>query len=122
MSGHVGGATPRTPWRVLLHPDVVGERSALSDRERLALDTAIEKLAALGPELPFPHSSAVQGVVGGNRRELRPRGGRSPTRAIYGRFGHVIVILAIGPEAEADRRGFAACVAEADLRAREIQT
>ncbi len=105
----------------MLHPHAVVERAALPDRERRALDTAIEKLKALGPELPFPHSSAVQGVAGGNRRELRPRGGRSAVRAIYCRFGNAIVILAIGPEALVDRRGFSAAVAAAVARAAEIE-
>ena len=53
--------------------------------EQAALDHAVEKLAALGPRLPYPHQSAVQGQRG--LRELRPRGGRSPWRALYERRG-----------------------------------
>lgn len=51
-----------------------------------------------------PHTSQVKGTRTGIR-ELRPRSGRSPWRALYRRVGGVMVILAVGPEAEHDRRG-----------------
>jgi len=66
--------------------------------ERNALLHAVEKMVAFGPVLGFPHTSAVQGFPG--LRELRPRGGRSPWRAMYQRVGEVFVIAAIGPEAQ----------------------
>jgi hypothetical protein len=44
---------------------------------------AVDKLRELGPHLPFPHASAVRGNEGAGLRELRPRAGRSPWRAIY---------------------------------------
>ena len=72
--------------------------------ERVALLHAVDKLAALGPLLPFPHQSDVRGAAGW--RELRPRGGRGRVRGIYGRLEQVFVILAVGPEAQVDRRGF----------------
>ncbi|MBU6244347.1 MAG: type II toxin-antitoxin system RelE/ParE family toxin [Actinomycetales bacterium] len=65
--------------------------------ERNPLLHAVEKLEAFGPQLGFPHSSAVQGFSG--LRELRPRAGRSPWRALYQRVEDVFVIAAIGPEA-----------------------
>ena len=39
-------------------------------------------------------------------RELRPRGGRSPWRALYERHGSAFVIAAVAPEAEVNSRGF----------------
>jgi hypothetical protein len=62
------------------------------------------KLGAFGPQLGYPHTSAVRGVIG--LRELRPRAGRSPFRALYRRMGEVFVVGAIAPEAESDPRGF----------------
>lgn len=76
----------------------------LSERERLALRSAIEKLVATEGLLGFPHTSAVVGAKG--LRELRPRQGRSRVRANYARVGDRLVIAAVGPEAQADRRGF----------------
>jgi len=57
---------------------------------------AVDKLVALGPTLPFPHQSSVQGVA--DLRELRPRAGRSRWRAFYRRIGDVFVVAAVGPE------------------------
>jgi hypothetical protein len=74
---------------------------------------------ALGPDLPFPHQSAVRGGKGGVR-ELRPRGGRSSWRPLYCRIGDVFVVLAVGPEAENDRRGFNRTVSVAEERLGEV--
>jgi|SRR6266702_8668703 len=106
-------------WDIRLHPDATIELANLSSRERTAMVNAIEKLAAFGPALPFPHSSDVRGVE--HLRELRPRAGRSPWRGFYRRIGSVLVIAAIGPEAEADRRGFERAIAAAATRLIELQ-
>jgi hypothetical protein len=89
---------------VVYLPGADGERGKLPPRERSAVDNAVAKLEALGPDLPYPHSSDVQGVA--ELRELRPRGGNSPTRPLYARRGGTFVIAAIGPEAGKDPRGF----------------
>jgi hypothetical protein len=91
-------------WSVRWHPEAEEELRKLPTEEQLALDHAIGKLAALGPRLPYPHQSAVRGSQG--LRELRPRGGRSPWRALYGRRGDSFLIAAVAPEAEVDPRGF----------------
>jgi len=88
------------------------ELRALPQRERAALRGALEKLAALGEELGYPHTSAVQGA-GETLRELRPRQGDSPVRAFYRRVGDTLVIAAVGPEAQVDPRGFKRAVAAA---------
>ena len=88
-------------------------------KEKAALINAEAKLAALGPNLPFPHSSAVQGAD--RLRELRPRGGRSPWRALYRQVGHEFVIAAVGPEAQVDPRGFALACRRAETRLTEME-
>lgn len=75
---------------------------------------AVEKLIALGPQLPFPHQSHIEGGEG--IRELRPRRGRSRWRALYGQVEATFVIAAIGPEAAVDSRGFARAVEAATDR------
>lgn len=77
---------------------------SLPDNEQDAMHHALDKLEALGDQLPWPHSSHVEGFR--TLRELRPRQGRSPWRAFYRRIGSVMVIAAIGPEAQVDNRGF----------------
>ena len=81
---------------------------------------AVEKLEALGPALPFPHQSNVQGADG--LRELRPRAGRSPWRGFYGQLGKTFVLAAVGPEAKVDPRGFKRAVRAATSRMAEIET
>jgi hypothetical protein len=90
-------------------------------QERKAIDNAVDKLAALGPALPFPHSSKVMGDAGGALRELRPRAGRSPWRCIYQRVGDAFVIGAVGPEAQHDRAGFEKAVRQAKRRLAEVE-
>jgi hypothetical protein len=94
----------RWVWPVAYLPEAEQERGKLPARERAAVDNAVRKLEALGPDLPYPHSSDVQAAP--DLRELRPRGGNSPTRPLYARRGGAFVIAAIGPEAQHDLRGF----------------
>ena len=92
-------------WVVAYLPEAEQERSALPKTERAALINADAKLGAYGPLLGYPHTSAVRGAEG--LRELRPRAGRSAWRALYRQVGEVLVVAAIGPEAQSDPRGFA---------------
>jgi hypothetical protein len=80
---------------------------------------AVEKLTVFGPALPFPHCSAIQGAE--RLRELRPRAGRSAWRTFYRRLGDMLVIAAVGPEAEADKRGFDRAVTAALARLAELE-
>ena len=107
-------------WSVVFHPEAQAELSALVAREQAAALHAVEKLKALGSQLPFPHQSHVEGGEG--VRELRPRAGRSRWRLFYGQIGEVFVIAAVGPEAQVDRRGFDRAVADATARLAEIES
>lgn len=106
-------------WPVHPHPEAEAEYAALNTREAVAIDNAVRKLEVLGPQLPYPHSSDVRGAV--QLRELRPRAGRSVTRALYRQIGDVFVIGAYGPEAEYDPRGFKKACRVAVRRLNEIE-
>lgn len=114
-------ATPGSAWPVRYHPKARAEADAVPAHELKAVDNAVDKLASLGPLLPFPHSSKVMGDPGGSLRELRPRAGRSPWRCIYQRIGDVFVIGAIAPEAQKDKAGFERAVSAAKSRLAEIE-
>ena len=101
------------------HPAARDELRVLTVSERVALLNAVEKLVALGQQLGYPHSSAVRRSAG-RLRELRPRRGNSPWRAIYRRIGDFFVIGAIAPEATVNLRGFDAALAAAERRLNEI--
>jgi hypothetical protein len=72
-------------WTCRYLGEAIAEREALVPKEKAAIINADAKLAALGPRLPFPHTSAVAGAD--RLRQLRPRGGRSPWRALYRQSG-----------------------------------
>ena len=91
-------------WVVAYLPEAERERAALPKSERAALINADAMLGAYGPQLGYPHTSAVR--VAESLRELRPRAGRSAWRALYRRVGEVFVVAAGGPEAQAVPRGF----------------
>ena len=99
---------------VAFHPDAFAEWEALPTREYAAMARAFEKLRELGDQLGFPHTSNVEGAA--SLRELRPRQGRSPWRALYRRIGDRVVVGAVGPEALHDRRGFRRAVDAAEAR------
>ena len=101
-------------WEVTYLGEAAEERSRLPVKEMVAMDRAVEKLEAFGPQLPYPHQSDVRGAA--DLRELRPRAGRSPWRALYRRIGDEYVIAAIGPEAESDPRKFKRAVQVAQTR------
>src|SRR5438128_10101635 len=94
------------------------ELRSLPAAERAAMVNALKKLEAGGPTLGAPHTSQVKGST---VRELRPRQGRSPWRALYRRVKDTMVVAAIAPEAEADRRGFDRGVGDAERRLAQIE-
>jgi len=104
--------------RVAVHPEAAEELLRLPVGEQVAVRHAIEKLEAVGDQLRFPHQSKVQGS---DLRELRPRGGRSPWRALYRRVGAVLVVGAIAPEALVDPKGFQRAIRAAERRLAEVE-
>jgi hypothetical protein len=89
-------------WQVVFTDEARQEFNQLPTREQAAMIHALDKLAAEGSALPYPHSSAVQGAD--RLRELRLRA------------GEVFIVAAIGPEAQADKRGFGRAAAAAQAR------
>jgi hypothetical protein len=106
-------------WTVLIHPEAQAELDRLPAREKVAVVAVMDKLRAIGPALPHPHSSNVQ--TASDLRELRPRQGRSPWRAFYRKIGESFLVAAIGPEAQSDRRGFQRSINEAEKRLDELE-
>ena len=88
--------------------------------ERGAVMNAVAKLEAFGDQLGWAHTSQVKGSRFGIR-ELRPRAGRSACRVLYRRVADAMVVLAVGPEAVHDQRGFDRAVRRAEERLKEIE-
>jgi hypothetical protein len=107
-------------WTCRYLAEAIAERETLLvAKEKAALINADAKLEALGPRLPYPHSSAVAGAD--RLRELRPRGGRSPWRALYRQMGDEFVVAAIAPEAEVDPPGFTTACRRAEARLAKLE-
>ena len=104
---------------VRFHHAARTEFNALPTDEQDAMRTAIARLEEFGDQLGAPHTSAVRGSAG--LRELRPRRGRSPWRAIYRRVGEIMIVGAFGPEVQVDRPGFDRAVRLADGRIAEVE-
>ena len=105
---------------VFLLSDAEHELEQLSTSEEVAVRTVMAKLEAMGSKLGFPHQSAIRGVE--NLREMRPRSGRSPTRAFYSQTGaEQFHVCAIGPEASVDPRGFNRSVRQAKQRLNDFE-
>lgn len=98
----------------------LAELRGLPAAERGAVMNAIAKLEAFGDQLGWPHASQVKGSRPGIR-ELRPRAGRSAWRVLYRRVAGAMVVLAVGPEAEHDQRGFGRAVRRAEDRLKETE-
>jgi hypothetical protein len=79
----------------------------------------VRKLEEIGPDLPYPHSSGARGAAG--LRELRPRRGSSPWRALHRRVGGHFVIAAVGPDGGKDPRGFRQVCERAQRRLAELE-
>jgi hypothetical protein len=84
-----------------------------------ALINADAKLGAYGPQLGYPHTSAVRGAE--RLREPRPRAGRSAWRALYRQVGEMFVVAAFGPQARADLRRFDRTVRRALERLAKVE-
>jgi hypothetical protein len=108
----------RGMWAVDYLPAAARELSKLPGTEQKAIDNAVRKLQALGPDLPAPHSSDARGAPG--LRELRPRGGHCAWRPLYRRAGDGFVIAAIAPDGKNDPRGFAQACSRALRRLSEL--
>lgn len=106
-------------WRVVCLHGARDGRSKLPGGERAAVDNAVKKLEALGPDLPYPHSSDARGAPG--LREPRPRGGRCAWRPLYQRAGAGFVIAAIAPDGQSDPRGFRRACNRALRRLAEVE-
>jgi hypothetical protein len=110
-------------WEVAWHPKALDEKNSIENvSERVAIVHVVEKLEVDGPTLRSPHQSGVMGDEGSGLRELRPRRGRSRWRPIYRRIEErLFAILAVGPEAEIDRGGYAKAVRLAKQRLKRLE-
>ena len=86
----VAGEPPKT--EVIATDEFVSWWNALPEKEHDAVRDAVELLEQFGINLPFPHSSAIEGT---KFRELRRKSGKHQLRSIYilDRFRQAVLLL-----------------------------
>lgn len=102
---------------VVYQDDAVAELNSIkSKQDRKKILTIVSLLKGANGKLTEPHVKKVQGAT--KLFELRPGGGKTLWRPLYARIAGSLVILAIGPEAQADQSGFDSAVSRAQRRAK----
>lgn len=80
--------------------------ASLSEDEQESLDATVRLLEARGPNLGFPHSSAINGSRHGHMRELRTQHKGRPLRTLYAFDPRRSAILLIGGDKTGDDRWY----------------
>ncbi len=86
----------------------------LTERDQKSVAHKVDLLIRLGPHLPFPHSSDVNGSRHGRMRELRAQSGGNPLRVFYAFDPRRTSILLIGGDKTGDGRFYERYVPIAD--------
>jgi hypothetical protein len=86
----------------------------LSEDEQDSVATKVQLLEQLGPQLPYPHSSGINGSRHSHMRELRIQHQGDPYRALYAFDPRRIAILLIGGCKTGDDRWYDKMVPIAD--------
>lgn len=86
----------------------------LDEDEQESVSASVGLLEVMGPRVPFPHSSGIQGSRHGHLRELRVQHRGRPYRVFYAFDPRRSAILLIGGEKTGDDRFYDRMVAIAD--------
>jgi hypothetical protein len=78
------------------------------------IDRSVGLLEAKGPQLPFPHSSGIEGGRHAHMRELRVQSGGEPYRIFYAFDPRRTAILLIGGNKVGDDRFYERMIPLAD--------
>lgn len=86
----------------------------LSDADQENLSASAELLMEYGPNLPFPHSSGVEGSRHAHMRELRIQSRGKPIRVFYAFDPRRAAILLIGGDKTGNKRFYKTMIPIAD--------
>jgi hypothetical protein len=86
----------------------------LDESQREDVTASALLLMELGPKLPFPHSSGINGSKHAHMRELRVQSGGRPLRVFYAFDPRRSAILLIGGDKTGDTRFYERMVPIAD--------
>lgn len=101
-------------WDVEYTDEFEGWWETLNEEEQESVAASVGLLETLGPRLPYPHSSGIQGSRHGHMRELRVQHAGRPYRVLYAFDARRTAILLIGGEKTGDDRFYDRIIATAD--------
>jgi hypothetical protein len=101
-------------WNVELTDEFAEWYHGLSEAQQDDTTAAGLLLIERGPQLPFPHSSAINGSKHAHMRELRVQSGGRPLRVFYAFDARRSAILLIGGDKTGDDRFYERMVPIAD--------
>ena len=84
------------PWEVEYTDQFEQWWNDLSEGEQDAVEVRVRLLVEHGPQLPYPHSSSVNGSRHGHMRELRVQSSGRPIRVLYAMDPRRTSILLVG--------------------------
>jgi hypothetical protein len=86
----------------------------LAEEQQEDITATVLILMDLGPQLPFPHSSGIEGSRHRHMRELRVQSSGKPIRVFYAFDPRRMAILLIGGDKTGDTRFYAKLIPLAD--------
>jgi hypothetical protein len=102
------------PWVVEYTDEFGAWFDLLEEREQNRLVAAVQRLEIRGPDLEFPHSSAIANSRHGHMRELRVQIGGRPFRLFYAFDPRRAAILLIGGDKTGDKQFYDRMIPIAD--------
>lgn len=81
---------------------------------QVRIDAAVELLEKMGPNLPFPYSSGVEGSCHQHMRELRVQHKGDPYRILYAFDPRRVAVILLGGNKAGDDRWYVENVPKAD--------
>jgi len=103
-----------TTWEVEHTDEFEQWWDGLSEAEQESITATVGLLEQLGPDLPFPHCSGVNGSRHGRMRELRVQHQGRPFRVLYAFDPRRMAILLVGGDKTGDDRWYQKFVPLAD--------
>jgi hypothetical protein len=101
-------------WNVEHTDEFAQWYQALTEAQQDDVTAAGLLLMEMGPQLPFPHSSGINGSKHAHMRELRVQSSGRPLRVFYAFDPRRSAILLIGGDKTGDRRFYERMVPIAD--------
>jgi len=101
-------------WEVEFTDEFGAWWEVLGAAEQDSIDVTVRLLEELGPNLPFPFSSALHRSRHGHMRELRIQHGGRALRVLYAFDPRRVAILLLGGDKSGDARWYARAVPAAD--------